>query len=377
MRSSTPSTKGAPAGGPRPTGLLKRALTGLVALATLTLGGAWLMHSSIDPAEERDVAHLPAVRSEALAEVKSWGYQLQDLDVAKAVRAPHDLLVVDEMLHGQGTERRGLTLSALRRKPDGGRRIVLAYLSIGEAESYRAYWRADWTRPSPESTGERRTDLLSIGATPARAVTPATAGNKIVPVRVPTSAAPAWLGRENPEWRGNYAVRYWHPEWRSLLTGSQQAAIDRLIAAGFDGVYLDRADVYSQWTSENREARAAMIDLVTHISAYAKAKDPEFIVALQNAEELLDNRKMRAALDLVAKEDLLHGIAGDGAVNAERDVRASLSQLKKAQAEGLPVLVVEYLEPGPAQEASRKTLAGHGFIPYFAPRSLNELRDRP
>ena len=56
----------------------------------------------------------------------------------------------------------------MQRKPDGGARIVLAYLSIGEAEDYRSYWQRDWS------------------------VSP-----------------PAWLGAENPDWPGNYAVNYW------------------------------------------------------------------------------------------------------------------------------------------------------------------------
>ena len=25
---------------------------------------------------------------------------------------------------------------------------------------------------------------------------------------------PAWLERENPDWDGNYKVRYWHPDWQ-------------------------------------------------------------------------------------------------------------------------------------------------------------------
>ena len=31
-------------------------------------------------------------------------------------------------------------LAKMKRKPDGSRRYVLAYISIGEAETYRYYW---------------------------------------------------------------------------------------------------------------------------------------------------------------------------------------------------------------------------------------------
>ena len=35
-------------------------------------------------------------------------------------------------------------LARLRVKPDGSRRVVLSYLSIGEAENYRYYWNKSW-----------------------------------------------------------------------------------------------------------------------------------------------------------------------------------------------------------------------------------------
>ncbi|MFM9942989.1 MAG: endo alpha-1,4 polygalactosaminidase [Hyphomicrobiaceae bacterium] len=376
MRSPTSPHGAPPAGGQPRIGLLSRAFIGLLALVAMTGFGVFLMHTSIDPAEERDAAHLPAVRSEALADVRSWGYQLQGLNIAEAARSGHDLLVVDESLPGAGPPQRRAALNAMKRKPDGGRRIVLAYLSIGEAESYRAYWQGGWTRLSTDlPRGDRRTEMLPLGS-PAAAAQPQEPASKVAPARVPTTAAPAWLGRENPEWRGNFSVRFWDPGWQSLLSGSETAALDRLIAAGFDGVYLDRADTYTQWSSEHPDAKAAMVTLVTHLSAYAKAKNPDFLVALQNAEELLETRKVRGALDLVAKEDLLFGIAGTGAANSERDVAASLGYLKKAQTDGLPVLVVEYLEPGPAADATRKALEQHGFIAHFAPRLLNQLRAR-
>lgn len=377
MRSSPSPTGAPPAPAKRGMGLLARAGYGLLALLVLTGLGVWLMHSSIDPVEEGDTAHLPAVRSEMLADLRSWGYQLQGLSITEAARSGHDLLVVDETLQGVGAARRSPALAALKRKPDGSRRIVLAYVSIGEAESYRSYWQPGWSRPAIEAAAtDRRSDVLSLGATPAVAGPVVDGGQKTLPVRVPTASAPAWLGRENLEWRGNYAVRFWDPGWQSLLSGSETATIDRLIAAGFDGVYLDRADVYTQWQTEKPDARAEMIGLVTRLSAYAKAKNPDFLIAMQNAEELLETRKMRRILDLVAKEDLYYGIAGNGVRNSDRDIAASLSYLKKAQTDGLPVLVVEYLEPGPNTEATRKSIEGHGFLAYFAPRALNQLRAR-
>ena len=362
----------------RKSGLAGRALLGLFILALLTVGGTWLMHAGIDPAEERDAAHLPAIRSEALAEVRSWGYQLQRLDLAEAARSRHDLLVIDETLDGRTPpNRRKAAITTLKRKPDGGRRIVLAYLSIGEAESYRPYWQREWVAAAaPAPVSLKPADVPSLGTSPLTAGPSKNPGAVIRPPMLPTSQAPAWLGQENPEWRGNFAVRFWDPEWQAVLTGSETAALDRLMAAGFDGVYLDRADVYTQWTREIPDARSRMVDLVTRLSAYAKGRDRDFLIALQNAEEMLGNRKVRSALDLIAKEDLLFGIAADGQPNSSGDISASVGYLKKAQRDGLPILVVEYLDAGPDKSAAQRTLDGHGFISYFAPRRLDSLRPR-
>ena len=73
-----------------------------------------------------------------LAGIKSWGYQLQKPDADAIAASPYDLVVIDYSKTGEDEE--AFTPDDLRRmqvKPDGSRRIVLAYLSIGEAESYR------------------------------------------------------------------------------------------------------------------------------------------------------------------------------------------------------------------------------------------------
>ena len=72
-------------------------------------------------------------------------------------------------------------------------------MSIGEAEDYRFYWREEWD-----------------------------------------DSGPSWLDVENADWPGNYKVRFWDSGWQSIML--QYA--DRILAAGFDGVYLDIIDAY-------------------------------------------------------------------------------------------------------------------------------------
>ena len=94
-------------------------------------------------------------------------------------------------------------VKALKRKPCGGNRFVLAYLSIGEAEDYRPYWNPSWKR-------------------------------------IP----PPWLEKENEDWPGNYKVRYWMEEWQKILLGGEGSCLDRIVEAGFDGVVLDIIDAF-------------------------------------------------------------------------------------------------------------------------------------
>ena len=333
-----------------------------------------LLDASIDRREESAAASLEG--RARLAGVASWGYQLQQLDVSQAAAAPHDLIVVDETLVGAGQDRANASdLTRLKRKPDGQRRLVLSYLSIGEAEDYRSYWRTGWVAAaaSETRTGSLAEPAVATSSAASRAPLRLTMAEADRPLHHPSSSAPVWLGAENPEWRGNFVVRYWHPDWKAIMFGARDAALDRIIAAGFDGVYLDRADAYGQWRTERPTAKGDMIGFIGEIAAYARLHKPGFLIVLQNAEELLSSQPLREALDGVAKEDLLYGIAGEGRENIKADVDASLSYLRLARNDGMPVLVVEYIDDKARMDKARLRIESEGFVPYFGPRLLNSL----
>ncbi|MGP1532348.1 MAG: endo alpha-1,4 polygalactosaminidase, partial [Treponema sp.] len=63
---------------------------------------------------------------------------------------------------------------------------------------------------------------------------------------------PSWLDKENSEWKGNYKVKYWDAEWKSIIFGSDGAYLDRILAAGFDGVYLDIIDAFEYFESKQK-----------------------------------------------------------------------------------------------------------------------------
>lgn len=130
----------------------------------------------------------------------------------------------------------------LKWKPQGGRRQVIAYLSIGTTELYRWYADPVMVKTSPRSflrgTVENGTFI------PARE-------------RFGDVGIPNWMLWS--AYRGQYASEstpiWWHPEWRDIIVrgGSPyksptynhslfadgRSSIDKIVDMGFDGVYLD------------------------------------------------------------------------------------------------------------------------------------------
>ena len=89
---------------------------------------------------------------------------------------------------------------------------------------------------------------------------------------------------------------------------------------------------------------------------------------LQNAEELLDYKPMIETIDAIAKEGLFHSWTADQGEN-----RYSVAQLKKAQAAGRGVFVVDYTSNRSKAELSVRKSRTLGFVPYIGPKDLNQL----
>ncbi|MEZ5853724.1 MAG: endo alpha-1,4 polygalactosaminidase [Hyphomicrobiaceae bacterium] len=234
-------------------------------------------------------------------------------------------------------------IERLQHRPDGGRRLLLAYLSIGEAETYRDYWRWYWG-------GSWYANIIGW------------------------FLAPKWVGTENKEWRGNYAVRYWEAGWQNLILGDG-GYLDRILAAGFDGVYLDKVDASLESIAKGRSsARDDMRTFVRRIAEKGRSRKPGFIVVPQNGEELLDDDAYVALIDGIAKEDLLYGEFKEKRANPKDAIARRTGELHRASAKGKTVLAVEYLDDPAIIADVRKRLEAEGFVPNFADRALQTLR---
>ncbi len=298
-----------------------------------------------DPVVRLSPAAATAERLKRINAARSWGYQLASLRIEEAARAPYDLLVVDATTGlAAGRHFNPSEVAALKRKPDGSPRLIVSYLSIGEAEDYRPdYFTAEYM----------------------------------------TEDAPDWLLHENPDWKGNRIIRFCTEGWQKTILGDEDgrnvynsiepSPLYRLIELGFDGVYLDRVDVYSEVGKDCPDAEKRMVDFVARLAAHARKKNPHFMVILQNAEELLRHKKMIEAIDAIAKEDLFYGADHTERANGAASVRDTLENLRLAKAAGRPVFVVDYLKSRGLISDAVKKIEAQGFVPYIGPRDLARL----
>ena len=135
-------------------------------------------------------------------------YRTKAAFVSAIQSTSYDAVITD--LFYEGTEE--LTsddVAALKVKASGGIRLVIAYMSIGEAEDYRYYWQTEWR----------------VGL-------------------------PSWLAEENPVWQGNFKVRYWDEDWQGIIYGQDDSYLRKILDAGFDGVYLDIIDAFEYFEGQ-------------------------------------------------------------------------------------------------------------------------------
>jgi cysteinyl-tRNA synthetase len=307
--------------------------------------------------------------ADAQLPIRNWGYQLQGFDLAALRDSMFDVLVIDySTTGGAGGELTAAQVRDLRENGPCGERIVLAYFSVGEAENYRYYFDADWLGPN---------DQLTPGA-------------------------PAWLGPANPDWEGNYKVRYWHRAWQRQLWGTRggdaKSYLDRIIDAGFDGVYLDIVDAFEYWgprenggTDENRKAAPAMIKFVQRLAKYARRKRSAagFFVVPQNGAGLIaewsypdspqpekaamkQRRRYFKVISAIGTEDTFF-VGNRNEDNPYRPQEGLLPLLQQFVAAGKSVLAVEYLTKAPAIDRFWDEAVTAGFVPYVARRDLDRL----
>ena len=301
--------------------------------AFITLG-VILLRPQFASAESPPASFAYVLQADSFAKSKSAA-------VERLAASGRDWIVLDANFGGDTAWERA-DLDAIR--SGHAERKVAAYISIGEAEDYRPYWRKEW-----RSNGQF------------------------------TATAPAWLGVENPEWKGNYRVKYWHAEWKKLML----AAIDEAMARGFDGVYLDIVDGFEAFEREGKgfiddrvnpetkqSYRRDMVDWVKAIAARARAKNPAALVIPQNGSQLVVHADFLEVISAIGIEDLF--INGNK-VQPKSHTNEVLGHLSKVAAAKKPALLIEYPKSAERQALSKKLAVENGLVWLVTDRQLKTL----
>lgn len=168
-------------------------------------------------ADRRELDHIPAYPTEVflentddithLAQAKNFLYLINPepfaskADFIQAVQSTNYDVVLMDLFFKDGTPFSATEIDQLKTKANGAKRLIISYMSIGEAEDYRYYWQADWDNHPP-----------------------------------------SWLKSVNPDWPGNYKVEYWDEDWQQIIFGNDSSYLKMILDADFDGVYLDIID---------------------------------------------------------------------------------------------------------------------------------------
>jgi cysteinyl-tRNA synthetase len=301
--------------------------TMVLLVMALTMGGCAMLPPVATPTKQPTVQ--PSDQPDWLA-VNDFLYQLQRARPQRIGETAFDLLVVSISAAGGKRE----VIENLKHSP-GGEKIVLCYMSIGQAADYRFYWQQDW-RENP----------------------------------------PAWLGGRDEVWAGDYWVHYWDPEWQAIIYGSPESYLDQIVELGFDGIYLDRVDAYWYYEEKGRETAAReMADFVTALAEYARERQPGFGVFPQNAEEL--SLRFPDYLEMVTGigvEDLYYGYPRDHEPSPADWTAERETILDQWVAAGKLVLTIDYTARPEQIADTYERARARGYVPYVTDRSLGRMR---
>ncbi|MBC7811530.1 MAG: endo alpha-1,4 polygalactosaminidase, partial [Burkholderiales bacterium] len=163
------------------------------------------------------------------AAVDDYIIQLQRARANNLAPTAYDLVISDIALAGSSAA----NIERLR-ESEGGDKLVVAYMSIGQAATFQYYWRPEWSM-----TGER----------------------------------PEWADSPDATWAGDLWVHYWDERWQEIIVTGEDSYLDRIIDMGFDGVLLDRVDAATFYEEQGREtAYAEMVEFVQLIADHARER---------------------------------------------------------------------------------------------------------
>lgn len=133
--------------------------------------------------------------------INSDGHSSKQAFLQAITATNFDLVLID--LFYDGSPFSLAEINQLKVKANGGRRLVIAYMNIGSAETFRYYWQSNW--------GLHR---------------------------------PNWIKKKYDGYKDEFWVKFWHSDWQKIIYQTDDSYLNKVIAAGFDGAYLDNIEAY-------------------------------------------------------------------------------------------------------------------------------------
>ncbi|MBF0494588.1 MAG: endo alpha-1,4 polygalactosaminidase [Candidatus Omnitrophica bacterium] len=263
----------------------------------------------------------PHVRHKALNRVEKWfillNYKPDKLQLGSPELKKFDMAVVDPDYH--------LAFPLLSKNI-----ITIGYVSVGEAENYRAYWEK----------------IKKKG----------------------------WVIKENPDWKGDYYVDITSDEWQNLIVNE---VVKGIVDEGFKGIMMDTVDMVDALREMDpvkyKNAEARMVDLVKKI----RRRYPGLIIISNNGFSVLE--RIAPYLDGMIAEDI--NMMPDFKAGGYKDVPAEdkaykvgiLNKIKNKY--GLSVFNIDYAPKNDKQAAEKCRIASKklGYKVYVAEKDLDEI----
>ncbi|MER7281883.1 endo alpha-1,4 polygalactosaminidase [Dactylosporangium sp. NPDC000244] len=176
------------------------------------------------------------------------------------------------------------------------------------------------------------------------------------------------------DWPDESFVRYWDERWWDRVV---KPRVDRALAAGFDGVYLDTPLAYEEidlhlvpgW---NRDRLAvAMVGLVDRISRYARGQRPGFWIVPQNSPELRRYPGYTDAIDGIGMEELFYRATDRPCT--EDYCSENLADARALRDAGKVVLAVDYARRPADVHAACDHYRTEGFLGTVTTRDLDRI----